>query len=268
MERNDAFQKESLTFKLYFFLEDETITIKELKENREGRHTFPLYLRRTRVPKTTAGDASSFISTQDLRIGEIINVFGTKFLLTDCDLYTRDYFKKHLRQAQPSKLNANPVVVVEKCPRQTLPKYLGLGTPEDSLSSVFSLRPKTPIIGFPQNEEILRYECRLEGSKEDQTRRFVLKFDVKHGTITIAERPIDNSGIMHFRFVTSQRVRKPNSNPDFPEFYGPSDLLVGQVILVNCHRFRITEAGNCVQAFMKKYPEKFDLKSSGNKLTG
>lgn len=99
MERNDAFQKESLTFKLYFFLEDETITIKELKENREGRHTFPLYLRRTRVPKTTAGDASSFISTQDLRIGEIINVFGTKFLLTDCDLYTRDYFKKHLRQA-------------------------------------------------------------------------------------------------------------------------------------------------------------------------
>lgn len=251
MENQDSFQKDSLSFKLYYFLEDGTITIKELKENQEGRHKFPLYLRRTSVPMASAD--KRFITAQDLRIGEIINVFGTKFLLTDCDLYTRNYFKSNLKQPQPEKMDARPVPV-ERFARQSLPKYLGLGTPEDSLSSMFSLRPRTPTIGFPRNDEILVYRCQLEGSPE---RRFILKFDVKHGTITITELPIDNSGIMQGRFVTSQRVRKPNCDPDLPVFYGPADLLVGRVILVNCHRFRITEADKSVEEFRKKYPERF-----------
>lgn len=190
MENQDSFQKDSLSFKLYFFLEDDTITIKELKENQEGRHKFPLYLRRTSVPKGSTDKAH--LLAKDLRIGEIINVFGTKFLLTDCDVFTRNYFNKTLKQPQPSKVDPKPMVV-ERYPRKQLPKYLGLGTPEDSLSSMFSLRPRTPTIGFPQNEEILFYQCQLE---EDPQRRFILKFDVKHGTMTLTELPIDNSGIM------------------------------------------------------------------------
>lgn len=256
MEKSDGFQKEALKFKLYFFLEDETITIKELKENQEGRHRFPLYLRRTKVSKTGTSESATFLEAKDLRIGEIINVFGTKFLLLDCDQYTRDYFNQHLKQPQPPKVDVQPKIL-KKSPRPVLSKYLGLGTPEDSLSSTISLRPKAPVIGMPQNDEVLRYKCKLNGSIEDQRREFVLKFNVRHGTITITELPIDNSGIMQGRFVTSQRVAKPNCNPDFPEFYGPSDLLVGQVILINCQRFKITEADKCVEEFMQKYPEKF-----------
>lgn len=255
MENKDCLRKERLTFKLYFFLEDLTISIKELKENQEGRHRFPLYLRRTRVPK--APD-SPFLAAKDLRIGEIIDVYGTKFLLTDCDPFTRDYYGKTLREPQAAKLNTVPVAAVERTKRQPLPKYLGLGTPEDSLSSMFSLRPKTPTIGMPQNDEILRYTCRLEGSD----RRFVLQYSVKHGTITITEIPMDNSGIMQGRFVTSQRVRNPASDPDLPQFYGPADLMIDRVILVNCHRFRITGADNCVNEFIAKYPEKFDQRAA------
>lgn len=254
MENNDSLQKEPLTFKLYFFLEDSAITIKELKENQEGRHRFPLYLRRTKVPKATSD--GSFLSDKDLRIGEIVNIYGTKFLLTDCDSYTRSYFANHLKDPQPDKLDTRPAPV-EKSKRQPLPKYLGLGTPEDSLSSMFSLRPRAPIIGEPQSDEILRYKCRLEGGKEDAQRRFFMKFNVKHGTMTITEIPIDNSGIMQGRFVSNQRVLKPHTDADLPEFYGPSDLLVDRVILVNCHRFRITEADSSVDDFKKKYPEKF-----------
>lgn len=52
-------------------------------------------------------------------------------------------------------------------------------------------------------------------------------------------------------------MRKPNCDPDLPVFYGPSDLIVGSVILVNCHRFRITAADKSVEEFKKKYPERF-----------
>lgn len=40
-----------LTFKLYYFLEDDTIAIRELKENNQGRDYFPMYLRRTKLRK-------------------------------------------------------------------------------------------------------------------------------------------------------------------------------------------------------------------------
>lgn len=257
IEKKDDFQKAPLSFKLYFFLADNTITIKELKENQEGRYNFPLYLRKARVPKNQPTGPGSFLCAQDLRIGEIIDVFGAKFLLTDCDKFTRDYFNGNLKQPQPEKLNTKYNSAVEKSIRRTLPKYMGLGTPEDSLSSTFSLRPRTPVIGNPQSDEILHYTCQLEDTVGAEGRRFILKFDVKKGTISITELPVDNSGIVPGRFVTSQRVPKPNTDPDLPQFYGPSDLMVGQVLMVNCHRFRIIEAGKSVEKFKNKHPEKF-----------
>lgn len=259
MEIKDNFQK-NLTFKLFYNTAKSSVTIKELKENQEGRHKFPFYLRRTKVPK----DESSFLTATDLRVGEIVTVFGTRFLITDCDKFTRDHFSLVLRDPQPPKLKTHPFAVTEKrTSRRSLPSYLGrLGTPEDSLSSTFSLWPRTTkMVTTDSDETTLRYNCRLEdecGRKGSFQRRFILHFNVKYGTMTIFELPID--GIMQGRFVTSQRVRKPNTNPDLPEFYSPSDLLVDNVILVNCHRFRITAADNCVYKFMDKYPEKFPKK--------
>lgn len=253
MENKDCFQKEWLSFKLYYYLEDDAITIKELKENQEGRHQFAFYLRRTRVPKESSSEPSSYLGVRDLRVGEIIGVFGTRFLLLDCDTFTRDYFARVLKEQQPPKLNVNPVQV-EKQTRQPIPKYLGLGTPEDSLSSTFSLRPRTPKRSTG-SDEILVYQCQLD---DDQDRRFILKFSVRAGTMTIIELlPKDNSGIVAGRFVTSQRVCKPNCDPDLPVYYGPSDLVVGKVILVNCNRFRITGADTSVYQFMLKHPELF-----------
>lgn len=42
---------ECMTFKMYYYLEDDTVAIKELKENREGRDHFPMLLRKTKLPK-------------------------------------------------------------------------------------------------------------------------------------------------------------------------------------------------------------------------
>lgn len=263
METKDSLQKDNLTFKLFYNTENSAITIKELKENQEGRHKFPFYLRRTKVPKDESSSSSSFLTATDLRVGEIVSVFGTRFLITDCDQFTRDHFSRVLRFPQPPKTHPFAVTVENSSRQSTVPKYLGLGTPEDSLSSTFSLRPRTPKMAT-NSDEILRYNCRLEDDSQDPLhRQFILQFNVKYGTMTIVELPIDNSGIMQGRFVTSQRVRKPNTHPDLPEFYSPSDLLVGQVILVNCHRFRITAADKGVYQFMEKYPEKFPQQKMG-----
>lgn len=35
---------------MFYFLEDDTVAVKELKENREGRDYFPMLLKRTKLP--------------------------------------------------------------------------------------------------------------------------------------------------------------------------------------------------------------------------
>lgn len=111
---------EMITFKLYYYLEDDTIAIKELPENQQGRDGFPLLLKRTKVPKNwqkkpadfasivfeaTESEYDEFYDLHDFIVGNTIFVFGRKFLLLDCDKFTREYYDKVLRCPQSSKLH-------------------------------------------------------------------------------------------------------------------------------------------------------------------
>lgn len=105
---------EFITFKLYFYLEDDTVAIKELPENQQGRDGFALLLKRTKLPKNSlktpaaisfeSSEFEQFYSIEDFIIGGTIFVFGRKFLLLDCDNFTRTYFDQVLRLPQPSRL--------------------------------------------------------------------------------------------------------------------------------------------------------------------
>lgn len=35
---------------MYYYLEDDTVAVKELKENQEGRDHFPMFMKRTKLP--------------------------------------------------------------------------------------------------------------------------------------------------------------------------------------------------------------------------
>ena len=108
-----------ITFKLFYNVEDDTVTIKELPENQQGRDGFKLLLKRTKLPKnwkknpidfasiifdTSDADVEEFYEMKDFMIGATIFVFGRKFLLLDCDKYTRDFFDKVLRMPQPNRI--------------------------------------------------------------------------------------------------------------------------------------------------------------------
>lgn len=110
---------ELITFKMYFYLEDDTVAIKELPENQQGRDGFALLLKRTKLPKNwqktpvdfpavflnvSDAEVDEYYGPKDFMIGGTIFVFGRKFLLLDCDRFTRKYFDQVLRCPQPNKL--------------------------------------------------------------------------------------------------------------------------------------------------------------------
>lgn len=51
LDETDRPNGEVLTYKMYYFLEDDTVAVKELKENQEGRDHFPMFIKRTKLPR-------------------------------------------------------------------------------------------------------------------------------------------------------------------------------------------------------------------------
>lgn len=164
MDETDRYFGECTTYKILYFLEDDTVSIKELKENDEGRDRFPMFLRRLKLPKNwkkqpitfpnvyfeVSGDEiSEYYQPKDFRVGETIFVYGRKFLLLDCDKFTRKYYEEVLKNPQGMKREIR--FPYKPTPQNPLPDYIGLGTPEDSLASCFSLVPKPP------KKDVIRY---------------------------------------------------------------------------------------------------------------
>lgn len=50
-------------------------------------------------------EITEYYQPKDLRIGNTIFIYGRKFLLLDCDKFTRQYFNDVLREPQDEKLS-------------------------------------------------------------------------------------------------------------------------------------------------------------------
>jgi hypothetical protein len=76
-------------------------------------------------------------------INQSLNIYGRRFLLTDCDEFTKEYYKTKYG------INSfNPVIYQKRQPginiERQYPPYNGFGSEEDSLSSCKKMIPEPP----------------------------------------------------------------------------------------------------------------------------
>lgn len=229
--------------------------------------------------ETTDKEVTEYYQPKHFKVGDTIFVYGRRFLLLNCDAFTRKYFSDVLKQPQGPKLeikfpqetqakrvnilkSINPTFYSEFIILQAIPEYLGLGTPEDSLASCFGLTPKPPrkdVICYLMNaNKILRFGCVLDNvHPEDQIRQFILSYSLADHKIRINEPPIRNSGILGGKFLAAELVQKPCCNRDQPEYYTAKDLIIGATLIIHSHRFRIVSADLFVYRYMMEHPEMF-----------
>jgi len=285
---------------LHYFLADDTIEIREIIRPNSGRDATPMFLKRDRLPKgviplnqpgvatdrtvlnvfgpmghggryildslKTGAVNHEYYSDSDLTLGAVINVWGRKVVLCDCDDFTKEYYNARygVSDFTPITMKNNRVPV--SASNREMPPYNGFGSEEDSLCSCMGLLPKPPkkdFIKFMEKDRqgldsnVLRFLAKMDTKDSvDQERRFIVSYFLADDTIQVYEPPVRNSGVIGGKFLERGRVKKPEQ-PSFStqmsEYYKSQDLFVGANVEFNRHKFVILDADDYVHNYMQAH---------------
>ncbi|KAL7388932.1 hypothetical protein ABVT39_023574 [Epinephelus coioides] len=256
---------------IQYFLVDNTVEIREVHEPNSGRDPFPVLMRRQKLPKKIKPESETFpscvlevskqevdeyYSPKDFKVGQTMTLLGRRFLLYDCDGFTKEYYQKNHPDVEikPSEVPKKTDLLQET--KKEVPPYNGFGSLEDSLQNCLSLIPEPPkknVLKMLENDhKVLRYSARLDSQNpEDECRRFILSYFLSNDMISIFEKPTRNSGIIGGKFLEKTRIPKPGSTVDKPEFYSPADFAIGATVEVFSHRFVLTDADHYVLTYLE-----------------
>ncbi|XP_046566308.1 EF-hand domain-containing family member C2-like isoform X2 [Haliotis rubra] len=289
---------------LHYFLADDTIEIRECIPPNSGRDAVPVFVRRGKLPKDvdslkqpgtvtdrtvlnvfgptghggryildslkTGAVHTEFYKDTDLSIGSVLNVWGRKFLLTDCDQFTQEYYKTKygIEEFSPISYKQTPSRGV----RKTFPPFNGFGSEEDSLCSCMGLMPKPPkrdFIKFMEKDRhgldsnVLRFLGRMNTSKPiDMDRRFIISYFLSDDSVLVFEPPVRNSGIIGGKFLERGRVKKPGQEPystEISSYYTAQDLFVGASVEFNKFKFILIDADEYAFRYMEEHPAEFPI---------
>lgn len=262
-------------YTIHYYLADDTIDISEVKTPNSGHDSFPKLLNKMKIPKNwkdvpldypsiflekSEEEVSEFYQPKDLIVGNTVFIMARKFLLYDCDAFTRKYYEHCLKINQPPAINVFEEKPLPHPP--PLPPHIGIGAPEDTIQSCFSFQPKPPkkdVLRYVINAgKKLRYTAMMDWvHPEDKERQFTIEYNLSTSEVLIQELKVPNSGFIAGRFLKPMCLPKPGANPDNPDLYTPADFNVGSIVDVFGHRFRITGADLAVYRYMEANREKF-----------
>lgn len=177
-----------------YFLADDTIEIKEMQSESGGEPGF-MFLRRAKLPKfyrelptpgydtnytvlNVLGSALTsrryiidplncgaanvqYYTDRDLCIGAVINCYGRKIVLTDCDSYTKAYYSEkygvNTFEPVPMPDTKKQEKIIPPPAQRELPPWNGFGTHEDSAQNCITVEPKAPYKDIKKFLEYDRY---------------------------------------------------------------------------------------------------------------
>lgn len=247
---------------LLYFVEDDSIAVVERATSNEAVPS--LFLSRGWLPKEGSvakaneltfahrinGMREPYVgpeghyTARDLSVGVTINLLGRSVFLYDCDAYTRSYYLEAFGVKLPDAVEClNEYGLSSK---SQVTAFRNTATPAFVPPSTTA---PVVVVGEGDSANNKHKEQRTKDtlrflllfappcSTAERQRRFTLTYYTETGEAMVYESPIRNSGYLGGCFCTRKRLPKPSSPPD--TFYTLADIFIGNVIVVNGHKFEV-----------------------------
>jgi hypothetical protein len=254
-ENRDRLYGDLERFTLNFFLEDNSVEVKEKKVANSGKDNFPLLLHRAKLPinwhteidnDRDRADETNYVSPEMLLVGSYVDVYGRHLKIVDCDQFTRKWYSDNGKMQMPSCVTAPevaPAIPVKVAP------YNGYGTEEDSMVSCHKLTLKAPHKDMRKfiahSQDVLRFRAKpITDKANDASRTFIIAYYVGDDTIAVFEPPQRNSGTMGGKFLQRGTYKSPGGIR-----YTPEMLVPGTTPTFSAVSFNVQEC----DAFTKKF---------------
>merc|ERR1719272_646227 len=250
-------------YTLNYFLSNNSLEIKEISEQNNGKYAFPMLLKRQKLAKKPilthcpgmSLRTEDYYLPQDLECGMSFEVYGRNCLIYDCDSFTKEWYARNVGMTQ------NPVALRKPRPNlvyQAVPPHTGYGTEEDSMNGVLHLTGKAPKVDmkkmFKQDMHILRFNAKLVSTEpDDETREFIISFFCGDDTIQVYEVCDKNSGRIGGKFME----RKKHLSPVTKAYYSEKDFLIGRTCFLGGFKFQLLSADNYTEKYMNDNPDQF-----------
>ncbi|KAL0281144.1 UNVERIFIED_CONTAM: hypothetical protein PYX00_002220 [Menopon gallinae] len=281
-----------------YFLADDTIEIKEIIPPNSGIDNGPTFLKRGKLPKSFdhllgIGDTDSYpllnvLSTgflsgryvvdpigcgaakityyqdKDLAIGTCLNVYGRKIVLTDCDPYTKEYYRVKYGMDTFNKLDTPDEGDRSFVRDFELPPWNGIGTFEDSEMNCRMVLPQAPKKDFYKilvkgrvgyDSHILRFSAKmLSHEPVNDIRNFIISYYLSVDQVSVYERASRNSGFASQLFCSKREIFKPGQEmfvPKKPDIFLKDDFWIGNVLKLEGFRFLLTGADDYCFRYME-----------------
>lgn len=251
--------------KCHYFLADNTFEVNEAHCRNSGRDNYPNFYKRAPLYKENRVNAYPGMLEpdrlpylpEDLIVGQTFQVWGRKFVLYDCDDFTREFYKEYLGIDQKESVldvSEPPIKHTSLAP----PPHCGPGREEDSLINVMMIRPKQPKQDLGKMMRLTGEVCRFEakmmtGQPEDECRRLVVAYYPMDDEMMVNELQQRNSGFTGGRFSAKRRMK----NPDTGEYFTLADLAVGKYVTIKAHPLVIIRADERCLQYLEAHPDQF-----------
>ena len=243
---------------IYFYLEDSTIMVTEVKQTNSGTPQ-GTFLKRQMVLKTglPVGQQSA-LGIEDFRVGDSINIYGRNFKLIDCDKYTREFYSNY-GDDQPE---AEELPIDKFIEAQTKPMPKKDTAMLDYLEHTLGGgRVKSQKQFLDNDRKVLRFYT----ISDDEP--FIIHYYLADDTIEIREVNFANSGKHNFSLLLRRQklpkafsVGQPGLDTNAESYLTEDEIKPGEPIIAFGRIFRITGVDDFTQHFYKEnFNEHFPL---------
>jgi hypothetical protein len=253
-------------FALTFTLSDSSIEMRVQKSKNSANIDNWLLLKKSRLPRNwkdvQRGQPQELYEPSDLIVGSSIDIYGRKFLLVDCDEYSRDYYSdRGIEQPVLHLVVDDGPVYVHEVPQQG-DSFLPIGSPEDTLATCYGM-PKIVNMTKVSRTQNRQMRCKikiLSKNSIDGSRPLQLIFHLNDDSIQIYEVPVRNSGISGGNYL--KRGRYINTLPpagQAPRRFVKTDIFLGNVFSINGQEMQVLEMDSATLRFCEAYAHEFPM---------